>query len=481
MSSSAKGKDLSKFFSPRSIVIVGVSRSSFRLGGLSYLSALQDSRFGGPLYPINPKAGEIRGIRAYPNIKSLPEVPDLAIVCVSAPQVPAVLEECASVGLRYIHILTAGFRETGTREGERLEEQLAAIARQRGLLVMGPNCMGPYCPSSGLTAWGARPGRDGPVGVISQSGGITQRLTEHLCSLGTGVHKAASIGNAAVLDSTDYLDFMADDEGIRVIAMYLESVRDGRHLLRLVKEVNSRKPIILLKGGETETGASTVASHTGTMAGQQVLWEAFIRQAGVTRVRSINEWADAILAFCHLQGPRGKGVFLVGGGGGNSVIHGDTCIREGLDVPKLSGASMARLRRIVPMAGSIAGNPLDLWVTFQDPARLAEVLEIAYKDPRIHMVIVDRLIPRKAFHMPDLPDPTPETIDFVKGNGLRKPTIFALDSEGGDEDLISKGTAVRTQFCFAGIPAYPSLERAARALVHLQRYHARFKSQPESP
>jgi acyl-CoA synthetase (NDP forming) len=473
--------DLSKFFSPKSIAIVGVSAGdSFHLGGLSYLMAFQDSRFAGPIYPINPKAREIRGVKAYSSLMSLPKIPELAIVCVPAPQVPQALEDCARIGVRHIHILTAGFKETGTREGKTLEEKVAAIARDRGLLVMGPNCMGPYCPSSGLTAWGARPGRDGPLGVISQSGGMTQRLTEYACSLGVGVRKAASIGNAAVLDSTDYLEFMAEDEAIRLIAMYIESVRDGRRLLKVARQVSPWKPIILLKGGQSEAGASTVASHTGTMAGEQRLWEGFFRQFGGISVRSMNEWADTILAFCHLTGPAGKGVFLVGGGGGNSVIHGDTCVREGLHVPELTRSSMEKLRRIVPAAGSIAGNPLDLWATFQDRDRLAQVLEIAYADPRIHMVIVDRLIPRKAFHMPDAPDSTAETIGLAADIGRKKPTVFTVDSDGGDEDLTIKGAAMRVQFCRAGIPAYPSHDRAVRAMAHLQRYYARFGTRPET-
>jgi len=466
--------DLTRFFSPKSIAIVGVSKRTSGLGGMSYLSYLLDRGFPGRLYPINPKAKEVRGLRVYPSLTSLPEVPELVIVSVRAAQVPSVLEECARNGLKHIHILSAGFRETGTEEGKRLEEQIATIARQEDLLIMGPNCMGPYCPSSRLTMWGAIPGRNGELGIISQSGGITQRLTEYTCFLGVGVHKAASIGNATVLDSTDYLEFMAQDEGIRIIAMYLESVRDGKRLFHLVREVNRQKPIIVLKGGETQAGASTVASHTGTMAGEQRLWEAFIRQTGVIQVLSMNEWVDAILAFYHLPAPKGKGIFLVGGGGGNSVLHADTCIREGLDVPNLSGANMERLRRIVPMAGSIAGNPLDLWSTFQDKACLAEILEMGYSDPHIHMIVVDRLIPRKVYHMPDMPDSTAEVIDFIKENRHKKPTIFTVESEGGDPDLASKGSALRAQFCEAGIPAYPSLERAARALRHLQCYHARF-------
>ena len=471
---SLRKHDLKQFFKPRHIAIVGVPRESDRFGGGSFLSKLKECGFPGKLYPINPKAEEIQGLKSYPAVSSLPETPDLAIVSVAARFVPAVLEECARIGLDHIHILSSGFKETGTEEGIRLEGEIASIAGDKGLLVIGPNCMGPYCPSSRLTAWGAIPGISGPVGIISQSGGITQRLTEYLCSLGVGVEKAVSIGNAAVLGSADYLEFMAEDEKIRVIAMYLESVEDGRRFLQLAKEVNRKKPIIIWKGGETEVGASTVASHTGAIAGEQGLWEAFFRQTGITRVRSMDEWVDAAITLCLLPAPAGKGVFLIGGGGGNSVAHGDTCVRAGLDVPLLSRATMERLRESVPVAGSIAGNPLDMWRTFEDPDYLIEILELAYKDPNISMIVVDRLIPRRAFHMPDRPDPTPEIIEFVKSKHHRKPLVFTADSGGGDPELAAKGAALRAQFCKAGIPAYSSLERAAKSLVNLHRYYARF-------
>ncbi|MBW2085776.1 MAG: CoA-binding protein [Deltaproteobacteria bacterium] len=465
--------DLIPFFNPRHIAIVGVSRGKNRFGGMSFMRRLQDFNFSGKLYPINPRADELQGLKAYPNLSSVPEVPDLAIVCVAARYVPAILEECGRIGLRHIHIFSAGFKEIGTKEGKELERQVVSISKENGLLVIGPNCMGPYCPSAGLTAWGALPGMSGPLGVISQSGGITQRLTEYAYSLGIGVEKAVSFGNAAVLDSTDYLKFMAEDEKIRVIAMYLESVKDGQGFLELAREVSQKKPIIIWKGGETEAGARTVASHTGTMAGKHRLWEAFFRQAGAMQVHSMNEWADAVTAFCLLPAPEGKSIFLVGGGGGNSVSYSDICIREGLDVPPLSETTMESLRQSVPVAGSIAGNPLDMWRTFEDPEYLAEVLALGYRDPYIDMIIIDRLIPRLAFHMDLTSDMTLKTIEFIKKKGHQKPTVFTVDSDGGDPDLAVKGTAQRAEFCKAGIPAYPSLSRAAKALAHLCRYYTR--------
>jgi len=464
--------DLDLFFKPGSVAIVGVARGDYRIGGLSYLLRYQEGGFPGPIYPINPKASEIRGLRAYPNLSALPVVPDLAVICLGADRVADVLEECGRVGVKHIHIFSAGFKELNTEEGRRRESRISEIAGRYGLLVIGPNCMGPYCPASGLTPWGAIPGLDGRLGIISQSGGITQRLTEYTCSLGVGVAKAVSFGNAAVLDSLDFLEYMARDPRIQVIAMYLESVRDGRVLLDLARQVNREKPIIMIKGGETEAGAKTVASHTGSMAGEHRIWEACFRQSGLTQVHSLDAWYDAVLAFLHLPAATGKGVFLIGGGGGNSVSYGDSCVRQGLDVPRLSAPIMDWLRRHVPEAGTISGNPLDVWTALTDASFVIQLLELAYQDPAVHMIIVDRVIPRKAFHMPGTPDSNPAVIEFVKKEGHRKPTVFAVESDGGDPELAAQGAGLRAEYCRNGIPAYPSVERAARALLHLYRYHA---------
>jgi acyl-CoA synthetase (NDP forming) len=317
------------------------------------------------------------------------------------------------------------------------------------------------------------PGLSGSLGIISQSGGLTQRLTEYTCSLGVGVEKAVSFGNAAVLDSTDFLEVMAADPRIRVIAMYLESVKNARRLLEIAREAGKNKPIILWKGGESEAGAATAASHTGAMSGEQKLWRAFYRQAGVVHVRSLNECVDAVLAFSLLPAPPGKGVFIIGGGGGNSVAGSDIFSRQGFEVPALSASSMEFLRDSVPVAGSIAGNPLDMWRTFIDAEYLAQVLAHGYRDPAVSIIVVDRLIPRNAYHFPDLADPTLETIAFLKNQPRAKPTVFTIDSEGGDPDLAQAGARLRAQFCSAGIPAYPSAGRAARALYHLLHFHAR--------
>ncbi len=465
--------DLQKFFIPESIAIIGVSRSSLRFGGLSFMRKYLEAGYPGRLYPVNPKAEEILGVKAWPELRALPEVPDLVMVAVAAPQVADVLKACGQMGFHHVHILTSGFGELGTDEGKTLETSLVHVAKRYKMLLIGPNCMGTYRPASRLTAWGAIPGRPGPLGIISQSGGMTQRLTEYTDSLGLGVEKAVSVGNGAVLDAVDFLEAFGLDDSIRVIGIYLESVPDGRRFLETAAHVGRRKPIVLFKGGETGTGARTAASHTGAMAVDRVLFESAARQANVTQVRTLDEWVDALLAFAFVSRPSSDAVFVIGGGGGNSVVYGDTCIREGLSVPPLSQASMDRLCEIVPKAGSIAGNPLDLWETFTNTDSLIQVIDLAEEDPAVSMSVVDRLIGRKAYHMPEGSDPTPEIIKgLIERNG-KKPIVFVVDGEGGDPELAARGAAVRSALGAAGHAAYPTMARAASALARVCRHYER--------
>ncbi|MFH2133189.1 MAG: CoA-binding protein [bacterium] len=467
-----------RLFHPESIAIVGASTKENKFGGTSFLIRFQDAGYTGRLYPINPQADTIRGLQAYPDLKALPEVPDLAIVCVAAPFVPAVLQTCGEIGLTRVHILTSGFRELGTPEGDALEAEVKRLADQFGLLIVGPNCMGPYCPASGLTAWGAIPGKPGPIGIISQSGGITQRLTEYLFSLGIGVEKAVSMGNATVLNANDFLQDMAEDPKIRVIAMYLENAGDGRVFFSRVREIGRRKPIVILKGGVFAAGARTIVSHTGSMAGSLQIWEAFSRQTGAIRVRSMEEWADTTIALSLLPAPSGNGVFLATGGGGNSVINSDIFQHEGLDVPELSPESMQQLRQRIPVIGSIAGNPLDSFEIFFNPRHMADITQIVASDPAIAMLVIDRLIQRKAFHIMDTTDLTEKTIEILQPVSRLKPTVVTVESDGGDLELGQKGITMRRRFCESGIPAYPTTERAARALAHLTAYHAYKRDHP---
>jgi acyl-CoA synthetase (NDP forming) len=462
-----------KMFAPESVAIVGISRAYTGLGGQFFLRNLQRAGFPGRIYLIHPTAGEINGIRAFPGVSALPEPVDLAVVCVPAQSVPSVLEECGRKGVRNIHILSSGFKELGTPEGVRLEEEIRRVALQAHLKIIGPNCMGPYVPKSRLMLWGQIPAKPGHLAFLSQSGTLTQRMSEHGHFTGMGLSKAVSFGNAAVLDSTDYLEYLSRDEETRVIGLYLESVRDGQRFLQTAREVNRTKPLVLWKGGETESGAGAVASHTGTLSGEDRIWENGIRQAGIIRARSLEEIAGTAMALLYLPPPDGRNVFILGGGGGNSVYYADICMRSGLQVPPLGGETRDKVAALVPSVGSFARNPVDSWRSFFDPEYMAQILEPIYQDRTLHMVILDRLITRPTYATPEQKGAVERAVEYLGKNRSRKPLAAVVDGGGEDPYLAGEAARVRQIYCQAGIPAYPSLPLAARALAHLAYYYER--------
>ena len=465
-------KIFDKIFFPESIAIVGISRTYSGLGGQFFLKNLQRAGYAGRIYLINPTTREINGLPVYPDITALPEAADLAIVCVPARFVPPVLEECARKGIRNVHILTSGFKELGTPEGIQLEKEIKREAIKGQLNIIGPNCMGPYAPASRLMLWGQIPAAPGSLAFLSQSGTLTQRMTEHAHFKGMGLSKAVSFGNAAVLDSTDYLEYLADDEETQVIGFYLESICDGRRFLDLARRVNRTKPLVIWKGGETPSGAGAVASHTGTLSGEDQIWESGLKQAGLTRARSLEEVAGTAMAFLNLPPAKGRRSFILGGGGGNSVYYADICIRMGLQVPPLTGETREKLTALVPAVGSFARNPVDAWRSFHDPEFMGQILEAAFADPGLDMIIVDRLILRPTYGTPPVEkDITPAAIEYLQKNRSRKPLVLVVDGSGEDPFLATEAARMRQRFCQAGIPAYPSLPLAARALAHLAAYY----------
>jgi len=319
--------------------------------------------------------------------------------------------------------------------------------------------------------WGQIPAGPGSFAFLSQSGTLTQRMSEQAHFTGMGISKAVSFGNAAALDSPDYLEYLDEDEDTRVIGFYLESVQDGRRFLELARRISPRKPLVLWKGGETPSGAGAVASHTGTLSGEERIWESGLKQAGVTRVRSLEEVAGAAMAFLKLPSPRGRRLFLLGGGGGNSVYYADICMRLGLQIPPLTGETREKVIALVPVVGSIARNPVDAWRAFYDPHFLGKILDPVFEDPDLDMIILDRLVPRMTYASPDDKDSIPAVIEYLRKNQSRKPLAVVVDGSGEDPFLASQAARTRQRFCQAGIAAYPSLPVAAQALAHLVNYY----------
>ena len=438
--------------------------------------------YPGRLYPVNPNTADIDGVKTYPNLKSLPEAVDLVMVSIPAQFVPDILRECVATGNKNIHIFSSGFKETGEEEGIRMQAEMEKIAREGGLRVIGPNCMGFYVPASRMVTWPTPPEPTGPVSFISQSGGNAQDFTNYTSSqYGIYFNKTVSYGNALTVDSTDFLDYLGQDEETKIITMYMEGVKDGRRLLKLVSEISRRKPIIIYKGGLTESGARAVSSHTGSMAGGEKIWKAFFRQSGAVLVESLEEMADVTLAFHHLGTTPGKRTAVLGIGGGIGVAVADSCGRAGLDLPALSPGLIQKLRKVIPPAGTMIRNPIDAVIAFLDLPIMGEILEMLSESGEIDNFIIsvpfDWLFSNK-------PGGTYiETVASYFAKEGRKHThgkpLAVVWRQYLPSADIQKWIPVLVEILMsAGIPVYEGLPRAVFALAKLAEYQAFRRDNP---
>jgi acyl-CoA synthetase (NDP forming) len=471
---------MEKMFNARSIAVVGAKRPDENRGKTfgGIFGALHDYGYKGRLYPINPHGESIMGIKAYKNLLELPEPMDLVIVSVPAPFVPGVLRECAQTGNKNIHIFTAGFKETGEPESMKLQKDIEEIANAHGLHVIGPNCMGICVPEHRIATWMEPVTRVGPVSFLSQSGGHAQDFSNYAGKLGIGFSKIVSFGNALTLDSTDFLEYLADDPKTKIIAMYLEGVKNGRKLFDLVKRINRTKPVIILKGGLTESGAKAVLSHTGSLAGEEQYWHAFFKQTGAVRAHSLEEMAHTTLALLKTGKPEGRGMVVFGAGGGVVVGASDACSRVGLTLPTFSETMQTTLRSFIPPAGNMIKNPLDAFILFFDEGdHLAKTLDLFYQAPDLNMVILslhmDWLDPSMFSHVARHIKTT--CVEHLKD----KPFVVCWRQTRDDREIQNQALAFEQDLLNSGIPVYRSFEAAALSLSKLAEYHLSFHFQSD--
>jgi len=315
--------------------------------------------FDRPLYLVNPKGGEIKGHKIYTSLKDVPGNIDYVIGLVNAHVAPKLVEGCAEKGVRAIHFCTAGFSETGEEQRIKLESELAEVARRKGIRIIGPNCMGIYCPKSRLSYSPAFPKESGPVGVISQSGGNSIYLVRQAALRGVRFSKVISYGNACDINETDLLEYLANDPDTKIIAMYIEGIKDGKRFRRILQEATKEKTVILLKGGATEGGARAAAGHTAALAGSRATWDALCKQFRIINASSIEEMIDVLVTLLFLPTPRGRNALLFGAGGGASVLIADEFENRGLRVPPLPPEIIAQIQEFTPIAGNILRNPVD--------------------------------------------------------------------------------------------------------------------------
>jgi acyl-CoA synthetase (NDP forming) len=439
--------------------------------------------YSGKLYPVNPQENEILGIKTYPRVTDIPEPVEFATITTPAPVVPAIVEECVTKGVKAVQILSAGFREVG-EEGQRLEEQIARTAA-KGIRVVGPNCFGVYSPAGGLTILPGEglPKESGPVAFISQSGGYSIRVPNRASSWGIRFSQIVSYGNACDINECDLLEYFGQDPETRVIAGYIEGPRDGTRFLRLLKEVSQIKPVIIWKGGLTKGGARAVNSHTGSLGGEEAIWDALFRQTGAIRVNGIEELIDTIIAFLYLPSYRGRRLTVIGGGGGIGVAAADACEKVGLSVPLFPPELQKKLTSIVPPVGASTRNPVDVGNPGPQPQVLRSVLETVLTEGGMDIAIISELnmsMSNRAMRNPGFPFANIiaelSQIPVEVKRKLGKPIMMVLPVEANgpeDIDFEEARRKVVDYYLSEGIPVFLSLERAVKALANLVNYYER--------
>lgn len=466
-------------FNPRSVAVLGASTKD-RGGGNGFLMGLNDMEYPGRIYPINRNAEEIMGHKCYPSLASVPEVPDLVIVAVSAPRAEQALEECIAKGARNIHMFTAGFAETGEEEGEELAERLREIAARGRLNIVGPNCMGIYSPRGRISPWGRLPTESGPIAMITQSGALGSEFVRMCPDYGLLMSKVISYGNGYVMDCTDFLEYFENDPETQYIAMYVEGVRDGRKLLELVRRVSPRKPVVVLKGGLTTAGAKAAASHTGSLAGENAVWDAFFAQSGAIPVDSMEEMVDVLQALIRLPRCAGRGVLLIGGAGGTGVHAADVCARAGLEVPTISEGIQAELRKFIGVAGTSVRNPMDVGMQLRGPEDFVRVLDVVENDGSIDLILMMMMVfPRRMGWRGSSVRAMQRA--FLKSvRGRRKPFAVAMRSPSENLEAEKDRLYAMQNLVKAGVPVFKTIDRACRALYKFTGYYSWLEQQAGS-
>lgn len=467
----ANGRELEYIFHPRSIAFLGVSSDPSNPTAETLVGPYLEHGFEGGLYPVNPKGGEWRGLKIYPSLKDVPGPVDSVIIFLGAAGVPKVMKECVEKGVKVVTVFSAGFSELGTEEGKRLEKETVEIARSGGIRVIGPNCFGIYCPKTKLGAGLGFPEESGNIAFISQSGASFFYMVRAGSSRGIRFSKVISYGNASDLNESDFLEYLSYDPDTSVIAAYLEGVRDGRRFLKVLKAAAERKPVIVYKGGYTEAGARTAASHTGSLAVGDAVLDAIFRQIGVIRVYSMDEVIDVLLAFSCMSPPKGRNVGIVGTGGGASVQIADECERMGLHLPKLPPEIIKKLAEITPGAGNIIGNPLDSQMPFWDINKFIESIRIIASWEGIDLMILHRGL--SVMSNPELTARTEERrreayLSCAKECG--KPTAIVLHSIAYTIDAWEVVAEWQRRCNEVKVPLYLSLDRAANAINKFIKY-----------
>ena len=464
---------LHSIFNPRSIAVIGASET-FGKWGHRMLHRPLTTGYQGTLYPINPAKKEILGLPAYPGVTNVPGDIDLAVLTTPAESVPALLRQCIAKGIPGAVVITAGFAETGEK-GRRLEDEITAVAREGGIRLVGPNCMGIFSAAARLSLCFPEAPKSGSIAFASQSGTFGVSIAQVAASQGYGLSKFVSIGNQADLTIADYIEYLAQDDDTNVIALYVEGFKDGERFFDVAREAVKKKPIIVYKAGRSAAAERAAMSHTASVAGSAAVFDDICRQIGLLQVRESFHLFEMAQALADLPLPNGNRVAILGSGG-QGVVGTDACNALGIELPQLDAATAARITALLPPHAPEAKNPVDFAGATRTAMQEAEIIEqflrLDYIDGVISNVPVN----------PQLFDPT---LTISRNDPALPPNVkvaiegaekyASLPKKYGKPIICLRFTKVAGNILEeilgeGGIPIYSSPEQCARAMYALMHY-----------
>jgi len=445
---------LDPIFKPKSVAVIGASTAPGKLGH-DILANLKNGGFAGPLYPINPKADEILGLKVYKSIADTPEVPDLAVVVIPAKIVTATLEQCAAKGVKGAIVITGGFAETGP-EGERLQDEMASVIRRTGLKVVGPNCQGVNLPHHHMCASWPLITTKGKIAFASQSGTVGAAFLDLAAAEGLGVSAFVSLGNRVDVDEAEVIQYFNADPHTQVIALYLEGVKRPTYFLDALHDCT--KPLVILKAGRTKRGSQAAESHTKSLAGADAVYQALFRKHRVYRADTLEELFDFAKALAYLTPPKGRNLLITTSSGGAAILAIDEAEKLGLATPEPSPSLKERLRNLLPAHCGVS-NPVDL---------TGDVIG----DPSLYRQVMDETKGEYDYHMVIFGDPIPGASQVVRPGGPEL-VVFL----GGAE----VEQAERQKLYQAGIPVFPTPERGVKALAQFFRFDPQPQAEELAP
>ncbi|MBE9045482.1 GNAT family N-acetyltransferase [Pleurocapsales cyanobacterium LEGE 10410] len=451
-------RNLEYLFQPQSVAVIGASNRPRSVGSV-VMSNLLHGNFAGPIMPVNPKHTAVAGVLCYPDVKSLPLTPDLAVVCTPPTTVPGIIGSLGDRGTKAAIVLTAGLSHSLDAGGHSLQQKMLDVAKQSGMRILGPNSLGLIVPGIGLNASFAHTSTQvGEVAFVSQSGALCTAVLDWAKSRQIGFSHFISLGDNAEINFADVLDYLGSDPQTRAILLYIESIRAARQFMSAARGAARNKPVLAIKAGRVAEGARAAASHTGALAGVDLVYDAAIRRAGMLRVFEIEELFEAVETLARLHSFKGDRLGILSNGGGPGVMATDCLIEGGGKLAELSEKTLQQLDAILPATWS-RSNPVDL-IGDADSSRYAQALDILLQEPNMDALLV--------MHVPTAIAPSEETARAVVEVLRNKKHHNVLTSWLGEESA----AAARTRFAEAVIPTYDTPDRAVEAFLHLVRYRS---------